>query len=146
MQTPSSGWASFVMEVVMSEICLDCLGKLDGKRYRPSAVILDDDWCEVCCQYKPCVIRFRKPWERIKYLFGFRERKLTEEEWAALEAEEDAMLTRIIEEYAEIEGKRYLALNELLQNDPNAAVPPEVEQRAKELIEKHFFDQGQKSS
>ena len=31
--------------------------------------------------------------------------------------------------------------------DPNAAVPPDVEQRAKELIEKHFFDDpGQKST
>ena len=147
MQTPGSGRASFRVEVAMSEICLDCLSKLDGKRYRPSAVILDDDWCEECCQYKPCVIRFRKPWERIKYFFGIRERKLTQEEWETLEAEADAVFARVMEEYMEQEGERYIAENERLQNDPNAAVPPDVEQRAKELFEKHFFDDpGQKSS
>ena len=136
MQASGSGWTPFYVEVAMSEICLDCLSKLDGKRYRPSAVILDDDWCEECCQYKPCVIRFRKPWERIKYFFGIRERELTDEEWEALEAEQDAELARLMSDYLQQEGERYNAEVERLRNDPNAAVPPEVERRALELIER----------
>ena len=130
----------------MSEICLDCLSKLDGKRYRPSAVILDDDWCEECCQYKPCVIRFRKPWERVKYFFGIRERELTEEEWAAIEAEEDAQFAKMMDELMESEGERYEAENERLQNDPDAAVPPEMEKRALELIENSFSQSSSEKS
>lgn len=138
MQTLSSGWASFYVEVAMSELCLDCLSKMDGKRYRPSSVILGDDWCEECCQYKPCVIRFRKPWERIKYFFGIRERELSEEEWAELEEEEDARFARMMDEFMDSEGKRYEAENERLKDDPDAAVPIAIEKRAIERIENSF--------
>lgn len=141
VQAPGSGWAPFRMEVAMSEICLDCFNKLEGKHYRQSAVILGDDWCEDCGEYKPCIIRFRKPWERVKYFFGIRERELTEEEWEALEAEEDAMFARMMNEYAHAEGERYSAENERLKNDPDAEVPPDVDRRARELID-HFFSGG----
>ena len=118
----------------MSEICLDCLNKEFGKKYKASAVILEDDLCEACGEIKPCVIRFRRPWERIKYFFGFRERPFTEEELAEMEAEEEAEFAKLMDTLAQQEGEKYERLNERLQNDPSAAVPPEIEKRALDFI------------
>lgn len=43
----------------MAEICLDCLNKytMNGKKpLKEKDVILSDDWCEECQEWKPCVI------------------------------------------------------------------------------------------
>lgn len=55
---------------------------------------------------------------------------------------EDAVLRKLMDEYAESEGARYKAENERLQNDPGAAVPPEVERRAIQLINRCFDERA----
>lgn len=40
----------------------------------------------------------------------------------------------LMREFAEARGEKFLEENERLQNDPEAAVPEEVRQRALELI------------
>jgi len=52
----------------MAEFCLDCLNKLDGTNLTEEDVILEDDFCEECGRYVPCVVRYRTPGERF-FLF-----------------------------------------------------------------------------
>lgn len=54
----------------MSEICLDCFSKEEGRKIPTSKVILDEDLCEVCGQVKPCIVRYRRPLERLRYVLG----------------------------------------------------------------------------
>lgn len=86
-------------------------------------------------------MRYRRPIERLFYHLGFHGRELTEEELAAVQADwdaQDAMLEQLLKEQAERDGEKYIALNEQLQNDPDAAVPPELEAKALELIDKYM--------
>ncbi len=49
----------------MAEICLDCMNELDGTQLTEADVILEEDFCEECEQFAPCVMRYRTPPEKI---------------------------------------------------------------------------------
>lgn len=51
---------------------------------------------------------------------------------------EDSVLALLMDEFAESEGVRYIEENERLRQDPNAAVPEDVERRALQLINREF--------
>lgn len=40
----------------MAEFCLDCFNRMNRTDYRESDVELDEDFCEGCGTWKPCVI------------------------------------------------------------------------------------------
>lgn len=40
----------------MAEFCLDCFNRLNRTDYKESDVELDEDFCEGCGTWKPCVI------------------------------------------------------------------------------------------
>lgn len=52
--------------------------------------------------------------------------------------QEDEQLSRWMKEFAEQEGRRYMAENERLQNDPAAAVPLAFEQKALDIIDRYM--------
>ena len=122
----------------MSEICLDCFNKDCGKEYTEYDVLLDYDLCEFCGKIKPCVIRYRRPLEKLFYSLGFRKKMLSDEELAAWQEEEDKRTAELMEEFARHEGEKYDALNERLKNDPSAAVPTDIEKRALDFINSYF--------
>ena len=39
----------------MAEFCLDCYNKLSGEHLTKYDVTLDMDFCEECCEIKPCI-------------------------------------------------------------------------------------------
>lgn len=46
----------------MAEFCLRCFNELNEKNYTEKDVWLEDDFCEGCAEWKPCVIALhRKP-------------------------------------------------------------------------------------
>ena len=49
----------------MAEFCLKCFNELAGTNYTEKEVWLDEDFCEGCGEWKPCVVDTRpKPfWE-----------------------------------------------------------------------------------
>jgi len=51
---------------------------------------------------------------------------------------EDSVLALLMDEFAQSEGKRYIEENERLRQDPDAAVPEEIEKRALQLIDQRF--------
>ena len=51
---------------------------------------------------------------------------------------EDSVLALLMDEFAESEGRRYIAENERLRQEPEAAVPEEVERRALRFIGRTF--------
>lgn len=59
---------------------------------------------------------------------------------------EDSVLALLMDEFAESEGKRYIEENERLRQDPNAAVPEEVEKRALQLIDREFSRKSRKNT
>ena len=40
----------------MAEFCLDCFNRMNRTDYKESDVELDEDFCEGCAEWKPCVI------------------------------------------------------------------------------------------
>ena len=54
------------------------------------------------------------------------------------EMNEERLFGRLMQEYAEAEGRRLLAENERLKANPDAAVPPELDKKCRELIIRHF--------
>ena len=40
----------------MAEFCLKCFNELEGTDYTEKEVWLDDDFCEGCGEWKPCVV------------------------------------------------------------------------------------------
>ena len=55
----------------MAEFCLKCFNELNGSDYTASEVWLEDDFCEGCGEWKPCVFELRpKPllWRLIGYV------------------------------------------------------------------------------
>jgi len=40
----------------VAEFCLKCFNELHGTHYTEKAVWLDDDFCEGCGEWKPCVV------------------------------------------------------------------------------------------
>ncbi len=61
----------------MAEICLDCMNELDGTQLTEADVILEEDFCEECEQFAPCVMRYRTPPEKILWKL-FHRRKASQ--------------------------------------------------------------------
>jgi len=59
----------------MAEFCLDCFNKLHGCDYSEAQVCLEDDFCEGCAQWKPCVVElypkpvFQQLCDKLRQLF-----------------------------------------------------------------------------
>lgn len=51
---------------------------------------------------------------------------------------EDALFAILMDDFARVEGERLLELNEELKDDPNAAVPADVQQRCIDVINREF--------
>lgn len=62
-----------------------------------------------------------------------------------LEKYEDAYFALLMEEVAKKEGERLEALNEKLQNDPEAAVPESLDKRCLETIDRYFAKQQRRA-
>ena len=43
----------------MAEFCLKCFNELNNTKYQASEVWLEDDFCEGCGDWKPCVMELR---------------------------------------------------------------------------------------
>lgn len=57
----------------MAEFCLKCFNKLNGTNYQPDEVWLEEDFCEGCGDWRPCVLDTRpKPllWRLIALLWS----------------------------------------------------------------------------
>ena len=54
------------------------------------------------------------------------------------EIDEERLFLRLMRLYMEAEGKRLLAENKRLKADPSAEVPPELDRKCLELIQRHF--------
>lgn len=63
-----------------------------------------------------------------------------------LEEYEDAYFALLMEDVAKKEGERLEALNEMLQNNPEAAVPEELDTRCLETISRHFARRQHRSA
>ena len=44
----------------MAEFCLECLNRIHGTDFKDNEVTLQDDLCEECGEFKPCVVSLRK--------------------------------------------------------------------------------------
>lgn len=44
----------------MAEFCLRCFNEMNGTRYQTREVWLENDFCEGCGEWKPCVIDLRR--------------------------------------------------------------------------------------
>ena len=59
----------------MAELCLDCFNKYNETNYKEQEIWLEEDFCEGCAEWKPCVVSLRpKPWlfrvvDKIRHLF-----------------------------------------------------------------------------
>lgn len=43
----------------MAEFCLKCFNELNGTHYQTNEVWLEEDLCEGCADWKPCVMELR---------------------------------------------------------------------------------------
>ena len=43
----------------MAEFCLSCFNEMNDTHYDKSEVWLEEDFCEGCAEWKPCVIELR---------------------------------------------------------------------------------------
>lgn len=43
----------------MAEFCLKCFNKLNGTDYQANEIWLEDDFCEGCGDWQPCVFELR---------------------------------------------------------------------------------------
>jgi len=43
----------------MAEFCLKCFNELNGTNYQANEVWLEDDFCEGCGDWRPCVMELR---------------------------------------------------------------------------------------
>ena len=43
----------------MAEFCLKCLNEMNGTHYEASEVWLEEDFCEGCADWQPCVVDLR---------------------------------------------------------------------------------------
>ena len=41
----------------MAEFCLKCFNKLNGTDYQASEVWLEEDFCEGCADWRPCIMK-----------------------------------------------------------------------------------------
>ena len=52
----------------MAEFCLKCFNELNDTNYTKSEVCLEEDFCEGCAEWKPCVMElYPKPLFYFKY-------------------------------------------------------------------------------
>lgn len=43
----------------MAEFCLKCFNELNGTNYQPNQVWLEEDFCEGCADWRPCIVLLR---------------------------------------------------------------------------------------
>jgi len=43
----------------MAEFCVKCFNELNGTAYQESDLCLEEDFCEGCADWRPCVIKLR---------------------------------------------------------------------------------------
>ncbi len=43
----------------MAECCLKCFNELNGTNYQAGNVWLEEDFCEGCAEWRPCVVEVR---------------------------------------------------------------------------------------
>lgn len=43
----------------MAEFCLKCFNELNGTHYKPNQVWLEEDFCEGCADWRPCIVLLR---------------------------------------------------------------------------------------
>ena len=118
----------------MSDICHEHTKKRNSKHHSACDVI------DILRKFRARLrIRFTHGWKPFRcslIFFRIRERESKGEKPEALEAEEDAILAKLMAEYAEEEGKKYNALNEQLQDIQPSAVPVNNDKKFLELIDK----------
>lgn len=120
----------------MSDICHEHTKTRNRKHHSACDVI--DDLSKTSARMRICFIHRRKPFRCFLIFLRICERENKGEKPEALEAEEDAILVKLMAEYAEEEGKKYNALNEQLQDIPPSAVPVIIEKRFLELINREL--------
>lgn len=117
----------------MSDICHEHTKKRNRKHHSACDVI--DVLRIIRARIRICFIHGRKPFRCILNFFKIRECENIGEKSETIEAEEDAILAKLMAEYAEEEGRKYNALNEQLQDIPPSEVPVNIEKRFLELID-----------
>ena len=111
----------------MSDICHEHTKKRNKKHHSACDVI--DILKKVRARLRICFSHGWKP-------FRCCERENIGEKSETIEAEEDAILAKLMAEYAEEEGRKFNALNEQLQDIPPSEVPVNIDKRFLELIDK----------
>ena len=43
----------------MAEFCLKCFNEMNGTKYKANEVWLEEDFCEGCADWQPCVVDLR---------------------------------------------------------------------------------------
>jgi len=64
----------------MAEFCLRCFNELNGTNYKTNEVWLENDFCEGCADWRPCVLELRpKPllWRLVDLCRLLRKRRST---------------------------------------------------------------------
>ena len=117
----------------MSDICHEHTKKRHRKHHSACDVI--DILRKFRVKLRICFTHGWKPFRCSLIFFRIRESESKGEKLEALEAEEDAILARLMAEHAEEEGKKYNALNEQLQDIQPSAIPVNIEKRFLELID-----------
>lgn len=44
---------------IMAEFCLKCFNEMNGTNYQANEVWLEEDFCEGCADWRPCVVELR---------------------------------------------------------------------------------------
>lgn len=58
----------------MAEFCLDCFNKLNDTDYTKKEVRLEEDFCEACASWKPCVMQLHPKTLGYRIADGIRKR------------------------------------------------------------------------
>ena len=56
----------------MAEFCLKCFNELNGTDYQANDVWLEEDFCEGCADWKPCVMELRPKPLLLRLIDGVR--------------------------------------------------------------------------
>lgn len=109
--------------------------KKRSRKHHSTCDLIADLWKD-SARMRNCFIHSRKPFGCFLNFFRIRERENIGVKSETMKAEEDAILAKLMTEYAEEEGRKYNALNDQLQVVPAPEVPANVEKRLLELIDK----------
>lgn len=59
----------------MAEFCLKCYNELNDTNYQTSEVWLEEDFCEGCADWRPCVMELRPKQQIWRLVCGVRNMK-----------------------------------------------------------------------